>query len=69
MKPCWYIEYEIPPLRAIYKAYGDDPNEAQARVRFAEAFPLAKIRKVLPLCMACECPIDKDGCGCNPHDA
>lgn len=21
------------------------------------------------ICMACECPIDLDGCGCNPHDA
>lgn len=21
------------------------------------------------ICKACECKIDKNGCGCNPHDA
>ena len=34
-----------------------------ARERFEEGIKKENI------CKACGCKIDKDGCGCNPHDA
>lgn len=40
------IEYEIPPMRAIYLAYCDADSEQDARDFIAENEPLWRIRKV-----------------------
>lgn len=43
------IEYEIPPLRAIYQTYFEDKpefDEQTYRNAFAESFPRGQIRKI-----------------------
>lgn len=47
MKQTWKIEYEIPPLRAIYFAEMDAENEAEVREAVAEWEPLWRIRKLM----------------------
>jgi len=42
----WTIEYEIPPLRAIYWATVDAESEEQVRVSVAEYEPRWRIRKI-----------------------
>lgn len=42
----WKIEYEIPPLRAIYFAEAENCTEAQAREMVRTEQPLWKIRKM-----------------------
>lgn len=47
-KKCnWRIEYEIPPLRAIYFAEIDDCTEAEARDAIAKEQPRWRIRKLM----------------------
>lgn len=42
----WKIEYEVPPMRAIYFAEVDNCTEATAREIVAKAKPLWQIRKL-----------------------
>jgi hypothetical protein len=44
----WKIEYEIPPLRAIYFADADDCTESEARALVKKEYPLWRIRNVTP---------------------
>jgi hypothetical protein len=63
------VEYEIPPLRAIYRWKCEAKNEQEAKALFKKENPLGRIRKFLTICGACGCVIDNLGCGCNPPDA
>lgn len=45
----WHIEYEIPPLRAIYTAMANVDSEAAARELVAKEQPLWRIRKIIPI--------------------
>lgn len=42
----WWIEYEIPPLRAIYTAEAGPCTEAEAREQVKTEQPLWRIRKM-----------------------
>jgi hypothetical protein len=42
----WKIEYEIPPLRAIYYCMVEDCTEEEARSAFATQQPMWRIRKL-----------------------
>ncbi len=44
----WLVEYEIPPLRAIYLAECDAKTEADVRVEIARDYPEWRIRKITP---------------------
>jgi len=43
-----YIEYEIPPLRAVYTSYYLDSGQSDQVIRdaLAEEYPNARIRKI-----------------------
>lgn len=45
-KKNWRIEYEIPPLRAIYYAEADDYTESELREALALHQPMWRIRKL-----------------------
>lgn len=44
----WLIEYEIPPLRAVYFAEIDKCTESEVRELVKKEQPLWKIRKLTP---------------------
>lgn len=46
MKKTWKIEYEIPPLRAIYWAYMEAETEDKVRDAVKEWEPLWRIRRL-----------------------
>lgn len=43
----WLIEYEIPPLRAIYQAEADGCSEEEIRKIVSEEEPLWRIRRLI----------------------
>lgn len=45
-KSNWIIEYEIPPLRAIYHAAADNCTEQEVRSMVEEQQPMWRIRKI-----------------------
>jgi len=47
-KTNWLIEYEIPPLRAIYHATAENCTEERARMAVLVKQPLWRIRKMTP---------------------
>lgn len=45
----WNVEYEIPPLRAIYNAEGGPCTEEELREQIKTEQPLWRIRKITPV--------------------
>lgn len=54
---------KLEKLLALRKANGGSPELTGPNQGGESCPPPPRI------CKACECPIDEDGCGCNPHDA
>lgn len=54
----WVVQNHYQTVGIVAK--GDTARQAiDAAIQFEES----------RICPACECVIDADGCGCNPHDA
>ena len=65
----FYVEYEVPPTRAINHTYFEASSEADVRSDVAANHPLWRTRKIEKCCGACSCRIDEFRPGCNPVDA
>ncbi len=65
----FYVEYEIPPLRAIYHQYFEAKSDKEILKGIHPEHPTWRILKVQNCCGACQCRIIDGQCGCNPHYA
>lgn len=70
----FYVEYEIPPLRAIYHRYfesGSSIIEREVNQYAKKQNPPWHIRKIEACCGACQCRVDPETktCGCNHPDS
>jgi DnaJ-class molecular chaperone len=54
VKKNWLIEYEIPPLRAIYHAQMSEATEDEVRAQCAAQSPPWTVRKLTVICPDCD---------------
>lgn len=55
-------------VTAIYSGYCDvDVMSLHGGAPWIQQHTTTSLEPVI--CKACECIVDNDGCGCNPHDA